>query len=146
MGSTFNLVTNPTGVTFTSMDDAIAKVDASGTVTGVKDGKTTIEIEMSGYNTLSIPVEIVKVPVPVVPVLTVDPTSVTVSTGDAIEFEVKADNVVVPIGDVTLSTDDSSIVLITPQTNEMLAGNVGTATVTVEYQNAVPVIVDVEVV
>lgn len=101
---------------------------------------------MDGYTKLSIPVEVVKAHIPpIVPVLTVEPTDVSVSTGDAITFEVKVDDEVFALTDMKLTTDDSSIVLITPDTNEMLAGNVGTTNVTVAYENAIPVIVNVEV-
>lgn len=140
VGKTKNLVTSPVGCNFTSENPSVATVTKNGQVRGISAGSTRIVVEMDGYHTLYIPVEVVALPV-----LTVTPTSITVQEGTQIEIEVRVDGVPISITDVTLSVDDPDVVIIEPLTNEIMAGVAGNAVITVEYANAIPVTVDVTV-
>lgn len=140
VGKTKNLVTSPVGCQFTSEDPAIATVTKNGQVRGISAGSTRIVVEMDGYHTLYIPVEVVALPV-----LTVTPTSITVQENSPINIDVEVDGVPTSITDVTLSVDDPDVVIINPVTNDIVAGVAGNAVITVEYANAIPVTVDVTV-
>ena len=52
-----------TDLVFTSANDAIATVDASGLVTGVAKGKTTIEVSKEGYKKATVNITVKKAPV-----------------------------------------------------------------------------------
>lgn len=140
VGKTKNLVTSPVGCNFTSENPSVATVTKNGQVRGISAGSTRIVVEMDGYHTLYIPVEIVAIPV-----ITVNPTTITVQENTSFTFDVEIDGVQRPITDVTLSVDDPSVVIIDPLTNDLLAGVAGNATITVDYPNAIPVTVDVTV-
>lgn len=57
--NTATISTNPTGCTFTSVDDTIATVDSStGVVTGVKEGTTEIKISKSGLSDTYVAVKV----------------------------------------------------------------------------------------
>ena len=53
---------NLTGVTYTSADPTIAEVSATGLVTGVKKGKTTVEVTKDGYKKASVAITVTKAP------------------------------------------------------------------------------------
>lgn len=57
--NTDTITTNPTGCTFTSLDDTKATVDSStGVVTGVAEGETEIKISKSGLSDTYVTVKI----------------------------------------------------------------------------------------
>lgn len=95
---------------------------------------------MVGYKKLTIPVEVVSVPI-----ITLTSTEINTSTGSPITLDVKVDGIPMDNADLILSTEDSSVVLITPVTQEIIAGNVGNTTIKVEYKKAKPVIINVSV-
>ena len=57
-GKTTKITSSLTGLTFKSNNTAIATVTDDGTVTGVKEGSTTITISKDGYKSIKIPVTV----------------------------------------------------------------------------------------
>ena len=59
VGSTEQLTSTASGVTFTSQEDSIATVNSTGLVEGVKAGKTKIVVSAPGYTSIEVEVEVV---------------------------------------------------------------------------------------